>query len=212
MKELSRREKTLIGVCIGTAFFYLVYVQIFEPFILNNESSGDEIMQVEKLLIKTKLLVSQKSYHEKILQDVLAKRKELLKHFLPGNKIPVAAAKLQQAIEATAKESGVTILSEKILPEEEIGDLRVIPVQISARGLISSLRDMLFGVENSPFWLNIVKMDIRILSRNNPKEVKAVFVVEGVLLAENDEKPLKKDEGKKKVRRRTGKKGKAKKL
>jgi len=193
MKELSRREKTLIGVCIGTAFFYLVYVQIFEPFILNNESSGDEIMQVEKLLIKTKLLVSQKSYHEKILQDVLAKRKELLKHFLPGNKIPVAAAKLQQAIEATAKESGVTILSEKILPEEEIGDLRVIPVQISARGLISSLRDI-------------------ILSRNNPKEVKAVFVVEGVLLAENDEKPLKKDEGKKKVRRRTGKKGKAKKL
>jgi len=209
MKELSKREKTLIGVCIGTALFYLLYVQVFEPFIMNNEESGDEIMQVEKLLIKTKLLVSRKSYHEKTLQDVEESRKELLKHFLPGTKIPVAAAKLQQTVEDIAKKNGVTILSEKILAEEEIGDLRVIPVQISARGLVSNIRDMLFGVENNPFRLNVVKMDIRILSRNNPKEIKAVFVVEGILSTEHDEELVNKTAGKKKPsksKKKTGKK------
>ncbi len=196
MKKLSKRERSLIGICLGVLFFYLFYVYLLEPYVLGSEETAGEVQQQQRLIVKAELAIARKSKYEKRLRDIQKLEENIKKGFLSGKNVHVAAAGLQKVIEDIVKNSGARMISEKVLAVVEFDELSIIPVQVTVRGLVSNIRDMLFEIETNPLHLNIVKIEIRTMSMKRPKDVKAIFTVEGVLntpqKANNDKKKRKK--------------------
>lgn len=186
MKKLSKREKNLIISCILLLVSSFLYINFFEPLTLGDDKE-DEIKQRERLIVKTELAISRKPVHEKRLSEVYELRNEVSKHFLQGNKVPVAAAEIQKIVENFARKSSVTILSEKIMPAGDLDELRIVPVKITARGLVTNIRNMLFDIRSHSLHFNVVALEIRTVSRKKPKEIKASFIVEGVINTSKEE-------------------------
>jgi hypothetical protein len=65
---------------------------------------------------------------------------------LPGSSDPLAAAALQQALDAQAAASGVRIASEEILPPQAAGAFRAIAVRVTATAPYGSLVALLLAL------------------------------------------------------------------
>jgi hypothetical protein len=68
---------------------------------------------------------------------------------LPGATDPLAAASLQQRVDAFATTAGVRIGSEEILPAQTDGDLRAISVRLTMTAPYSALVALLLGLTRS---------------------------------------------------------------
>ena len=178
------RERNL--VILGVVFILLVlgYEYAYTPLVERYGQLGEEIQASQLRLSKSRAKIEQKPVLEakiRQLNDRLANFDQLL---LPGQKPSLAAAALQKIVKTmvTAR-NRATLTSEKIQQPIEVGRYTRIPIQVSIRCLVSDLKEIFYQIENYKLMLDVTQISIRVVTPQQPSDIEANIVVEGIILA-----------------------------
>jgi type II secretory pathway component PulM len=179
--KVNIRERKLLAVTLTVAVILLAYYYVVEPIVDSQRRIATELANSVIALDQSLLRVSRKPRLEQRLAQLEEEFNRLEAGLLPGDKAPLAAAKLQKIIKAIVKRQGVSIISEKVLEPVEMGTYQRIAVQVTVRCLVSKLKEIMYHIENNQTMLNVPKIDIKVVNRRRPKEVQAMMVVEGAI-------------------------------
>ena len=177
--NLNKRIWLVIGILLGGV---LIYFALVYPFVLNKEVTAKLAIEEQRHENYLKL-ISQKPAKDAVLKR-LARKKELYHgRLLASDKPPVVAARLQNTLKEMAADEGVEIISEKQLNVIEEGPFIEVPVEITLKCSITKLRNLIYAIEDYEKFLDISKLNIRVVNIRTPIDVRADLTVSGFIFA-----------------------------
>ncbi|MBN2372850.1 hypothetical protein JXL19_03560 [bacterium] len=168
----------LIGA-MGIAAFYFALVY---PFILNKRVN--EKLEIEEQRLENYLrTIRQKPEKDAMLEHLIQSEERYQDMLMEPDKPPVVAARLQNTLKGMAENEGVNIISEKQLAISEQGAFIEVPVEITLRCSITKLTNLIYAIEDYQRFLDISKLNIRVVNIRNPIDIRADMTVSGFILA-----------------------------
>ncbi len=179
--RISRREKRLIGVAIVAVFLFFSYDYLADFLYYRPLRIREQIFHERNKLERSELKIQAQS---KLKARLAATRKEVARikrRLLPGDKPPVAAARLQRIIEEIARRTNVNITSQTIDKPIEHPSVLEVPVEVVFRCNVGELKNFLYRIESHQTLLNIPKWTIRVPNHRNPKEIQVNLTIAGFI-------------------------------
>lgn len=169
----------VVGGGLGVVVLY--FALIF-PFALNSRVS-DKLEIEEQRLDNYLRLIRQKPEKDAILERLILNEEKYTDMLLKSDKPPVVAARLQNTLKEMAEDEGVNIISEKQLAIEERGPFIEVPIEITLRCSITKLTNLIYAIEDYQKFLDISKLNIRVVNIRKPTDVRADIKVSGFIVA-----------------------------
>src|SRR5262245_6676880 len=180
--NLSRRERTLVGLAVGIAVLVLGWQVIVVPIRDRNRTASELVPVREQVLSRRQDLVGRKAAIMAELEATNKRLESLNERFLPAGTPAVAASELQKLVKGMASQASTEVRSERILPPVERGELLEIPLEIAVSGEIRQLVDLLARLEQAPKLLAIQDLKVRVVNITQPKELLATLTLSGFIL------------------------------
>ncbi|MFQ5901324.1 MAG: type II secretion system protein GspM [Thermodesulfobacteriota bacterium] len=173
-----KNKKVIIGIAVAVILFVLVVARYsYEGHLLAKE----EIETKKELYTVSLGIVSEKDSIQNKLEYLDSRLKGLNAGVLTADTIPVAAAELQRLIKEMAKERGIKMSSEKVLPSIESGEFVKVPVEFQFKSMLPGLKGLIYDIESSSLILGIPKIKLKAPEFKKQNENKVTLVVEGVM-------------------------------
>ncbi len=183
MVKIDKKRKYFL---IAMAFLLIAgAVYRIWPEINNIFADDDTITLKKKQLIKYQKMFQSASDLEKgivLLKTALQQGEAGL---LTGETPALAAADIQQVVQAIAKKCQVQIRSVQVLKPKDVGGSHYlsIPVQLSVSGTIRHLKEFMYQIMSSPKYLTVqnVKINVGRRRRGKTELTRADITVNGFL-------------------------------
>ena len=181
ISKLDKKIWLVIGILCGGVLLYFALVY---PFYLNRDviKKLDSEEQRYNNYLK---LIGQRPEKNAILKHITRKKEKYNNRLLEPDKPPVVAARLQNILKDMASEEGVDIISEKQLNIIENDPFIEIPIEITLKCSITKLTNLIYAIEDFKKFLDISKLNIRVVNIRNPIDVRADLTVSGFILAQD---------------------------
>lgn len=167
-KNLSKREKMMIGIALAIAVIYVGYDFGVAPMITSYEEKTDMLASRRQLLRKYEHLIGTADRTREKLERITAIESAINKGLLTGSNPDLANAELQGIIKDIAKKADIRF--SRITPAKTIDEkgFTYISLKLPFTGSIRQVSKFLYEIESSPWLLNISSLSIR--SRRQDKE------------------------------------------
>ncbi len=187
--NISNREKIVLGFGITAALLIGLYTYIFKPVHAGRIRVKSEIDRKIDFIDRYNEVFKNKDIMDNRVKDMEKRGQQMASYLLSGNTPPLAAAELQNILQGAGGELGLTIESAKVLDPKKADIFYQIPVEISMKTEMRKLRDFIYKIENSPKFLTIPKVRMRVIKNNiqyEPEIIEARIETAGYILrAEN---------------------------
>ncbi len=177
----SRREIRFLGVGLLAIFLFLTHEHLIDFFYYRPLRVRHQIFRERNKLERSQLTIKARPRFEARLAARRQEVARLNRRLLPGDKPPVAAARLQRIIDEIAGETHVEITRQKIDKPTEHRLLLEVPVEVVFRCDVGALKDFLYRIESHPTLLTLPKRTIRVLNHKNPKEIQVNMTIAGFI-------------------------------
>ena len=158
----------LVVVLLGVVIYRYGYVTVRTELKAIKEDQTISMKTLEKYIA----LISEKPELEKRLVSLTEKRKTDNAKMIEGQTPSLAAAALQDTVNAIVKARGGTITSERVGKPEDLGKFKVIAVSMDVTlSDVSALSDILNAIEVHVPSLMVKELDVRVRDFRNPKEL-----------------------------------------
>lgn len=182
MNRLSKRERLLVGAAILVAVLVGGYLYLVEPWLAEiRDLQENRIPARERVLAKARARIAQRDAIQRQLTEASQAADRLTARFLPGATPSLAASELQKLVKELAKESGVEVRSERILPAVERDALQEISVEITFSGGIREVVSFLHQLERTTRLLTLHDFKARVISVGQPRELLTTLTVSGFI-------------------------------
>lgn len=181
--KISKREKRLVLVGGVAVLAYVAFVYVVEPFVTVQLEVRKQVQERQALLERHRPLASERARYRRKVQALEAPLRQAETLLLRGDKVPLVAAHLQGFLHELGKGAGLAIVRENVPPPREVEMLIEVPVELSLRGGLKSVRDFLYRVQTAPHLLTVPKLVIRRTSSRGGANVAADLRVAGYMLA-----------------------------
>lgn len=155
----ERDRRIILGVAIAVALAVL-YVGVVEPVLAYRASVAEEMIEGQERLAQAERFVG-------ALESLRAERNELRQklaqareRLLPGDTGAIAAAALQDRVNAIAAERGITVQSTQVMREEEVAPFRKVSVRLTLSGELRAFAGLLADLEYGQHALRVPFMEI----------------------------------------------------
>ncbi len=167
-KNLSGRERTMIGIALGIALIFIGVNFILNPLMESYDKKKGMLESREQLLKKYEHLVETADRTRDKLQKITAIESAINKGLLTGANPDLANAELQGIVKDIAKKADIRF--SRITPSKTVEELGFVKISLKLpfSGSIRQLSKFLYEIETSPWLLNISSLSIR--SRRQEKE------------------------------------------
>ena len=169
-KDKKRKYLILCGILL---LIMTIYKYIVHPAFLYVDRLGEEIVLKHKMLSGYKKVIHGKNDIE---YKVASIKKELVRAgagLLNGNTPALASVEIQNRLNKIVEESGVELKSMKILDPVVTDYYTMLPVQYNIVSDTRALRDMLYKIENSPVYLTIKELRVRVRKKRARRRFQA---------------------------------------
>lgn len=184
MSIINRFDKKIWLVIAILAGGVVLYFALIYPFFLNRKVT--EKLELEEQRYNNYLkLISQRPEKDAILKRLIQKKKKYNNRLLESDKPPVVAARLQNTLKEMASEEGVNIISEKQLSIIERDPFIEIPIEITLKCSITKLTNLIYDIEDFEKFLDISKLNVRVVNIRKPIDVRADLTISGFILAQD---------------------------
>jgi len=183
MKLTARDRKVLIIGAVVIAAFVLIRFALV-PLYRYSAKMSDEIKNVKFQYKNSVRLVSQRAALDYELNELKKIGSNFESLLIKARNPNVAGAKLQQTLDGFLQQSHLKTRSKKILKTEERAGFVAVPVELSAAGSLSELKDFLTKVMNDKMLLQVRKMTLRPENQRDPKKIFIDLEVVGYVLKE----------------------------
>ncbi len=159
MSQLSPRLQRLVAILILLALVALIHSFVISPIVAAYARYDAEIATSRDLLERYRRISGfRDDLHAQA--DDLRSRSEVRDVYLPGGSESMAAADLQQRIQAIARRAGATVASVQSLGSIGPDNERRVALRISMTADTEALKDVFYGIEHSRPFLVIDDVDI----------------------------------------------------
>jgi hypothetical protein len=180
--EISSGRKRW-GIVVGAvALLILIGVYGVAPFVGAQAKVRDDMRDKLELLAKSERVAAQKGQYQRQVEALRASLEQRQGVLYVGDKLPVAAAQIQDLLHALGQEAGITIVRENVRPPRKVEVLTEVTVELSIQGDIRQVRDFMYKIQTSPKLLVVPKVVIRSLPVRGPTGVAVELLVAGYLL------------------------------
>ncbi len=179
--RISRREKRLIGVAILAVVLFFSYDYMADFLYYRPQRIREQIFHERNKLERSELKIQAQSKLKGRLATTRREMDRIKRRLLPGDKPPIAAARLQRIIEEIARRTNVNITSQKIDKPIEHPSVLEVPVEVVFRCNVGELKNFLYRIESHQKLLNITKWTIRVPNHRNPKEIQVNMTIAGFI-------------------------------
>ena len=174
IQNLSKREKTILSICVILGVTAIAYSLIIEPFIMRWRTLNDQIESKIALLIKNTRLLKM----HKALEAEYAKYHGFMEISEDEEK---ELAKALGEIENVSAKSSCNIANIKPRASRKLGNYKEIFFEVTAEGSISELAQFLYEIETSREYLRI--RHFTIMSKAGPPDkLKGTFLISKIIL------------------------------
>ena len=177
--RMDKRIWLLLGILLGGVVIYFALVY---PFVMNKKVTAKLALEEQRHENYLKL-ISQKPAKDAVLKRLIRKKELYHSRLLTSDKPPVVAARLQNILKEMAADEGVDIISEKQLNVVEEGPFIEVPVEITLKCTITKLTNLIYAIEDYEKFLDISKLNIRVVNIRKPIDVRADLTVSGFIFA-----------------------------
>lgn len=188
MKITADKKRKYLILCGILLLIMTIYKYIVHPAFLYVDRLGEEIVLKHKMLSGYKKVIYGKTDLTYKLSFI---KKELTRAdagLLNGNTPALASVEIQNRLNKIVTESGVELKSMKILDPVVTDYYTMLPVQYNIVSDTRSLRDMLYRIENSPTYLIIKELRIRVRKKRtrfrdkqNNYEINSTLTITGYM-------------------------------
>ena len=159
--KLSPREKALVAVSALVALGYAGTVYVLDPLLESQQTVRQEIARQRTELESLRTLASERGRYQRRVESLRDRVAEAESVLLKENKVPVAAAEVQEWIQRFGQETHVNIVREAVLPPKAREEFVDIPVELSVKGSLRDIHVFLYKVEMNEKLLTIPRFAIR---------------------------------------------------
>src|SRR5262245_15660779 len=180
--NLSRRERTLVGLAVVVGVVLLGWMFVIEPILEHNRVTAELVPAREQVLLQRRELIAR---HPVVLAELEATGKRfdrLAEGFLTSGTPAVAASELQKIVKEMAAQARTEVRSERILPPADRGELLEIPVEIAVSCEIRQLVDLLAQLDGASKLLPVQDIKVRVVNLSQPKELLVTLTISGFIL------------------------------
>lgn len=181
INKFNKKVWLVVGILGGGVVLYFALIY---PFSLNREVTTELELEDQRYNNYLKL-ISQTPEKDAILKRLTRKKAKYNNRLLEPDKPPVVAAHLQNTIEEMASDEGVDIISKKQLSIIEQDPFIEIPIEITLKCSITKLTNLIYAIEDFEKFLNISKLNIRVVNIRKPIDVRADLTISGFILAQD---------------------------
>jgi len=148
---------TAVALLLGVLF--VVYSLTLAPVLGAYAQVNGAIAQTNELLVRYRQIASQRPVLEKQLERIAAK---LLASgvYLEGDTDALAAARLQEIVNAKVESGGGRVRSVQILPSKADGDFRRVGVRVQMSGNITAVARILYAFEAGDTYLFVDNIEV----------------------------------------------------
>ncbi len=173
-KNLSIREKTMIGLAIGIALVYLMVNFVFDPLFKSYENKKGRLSSREELLNRYELLLGTADRAREKLEKIASIESSINEGLLKGVNPDLANADLQGIAREIAAKADISFT--RISPNKSVEQdgFVLISLKLPFNGTIKQLVTFLHEVEASPYLLSIPSISIR--SQRRDKDILRIEV------------------------------------
>lgn len=182
MTTLSRRERTLIGLGMGTVLVIGLYLFVVEPLVDRVREAKGRTVTREAALERRRLLIAQGPRIAEELQSVTRRLESESARLLRGPTAPLAASELQKIVKDVASGSNMEVRSERVLPATDREGLQEVPIEIIIAGSIRDTMTALYRLERADRLLIIKDLKIRVVAVGQPRELMTTLTVAGYVM------------------------------
>lgn len=182
MTRLSRRERTLIGLGLGTALLVGAYLFLVEPLLDRAREGEGRTAAREAALERRRILIAQEPRIAEELRSVTARLESESARLLRGPTAPLAASELQKIVKDVASGSNMEVRSERVLPATDREGLQEVPIEIIIAGSIRDTMTALYRLERADRLLIIKDLKIRVVAVGQPRELMTTLTVAGYVM------------------------------
>ncbi|MBI3815906.1 MAG: type 4a pilus biogenesis protein PilO [Nitrospinae bacterium] len=194
--NISNREKIVLGAGITAVLSIGLYTYIVKPVHAGRIRIKSEIERKVEFIDRYNEVLKNKNIMDNRVKEMEKKGQQMVSYLLSGNTPPLAAAELQNILQGAGGELGLTIESAKVLDHKKVDIFYQIPVEISMKTEMRKLRDFIYKIENSPKFLTIPKVRMRVIRNNiqyEPEIIEARIETAGYILRAENVKEQKHD-------------------
>lgn len=181
INKFNKKIWLVIGILLGGV---VLYFALIHPFSINREVTA-ELEREEQRYNNYSKLISQRPEKDAILKQLKRKKDKYNNRLLEPDKPPVVAARLQNTLKEMASEEGVDIISEKQLSIIERDPFIEIPIEITLKCSITKLTNLIYAIEDFKKFLDISKLNVRVVNIRNPIDVRADLTISGFIFAQD---------------------------
>ena len=182
MTTLSRRERTLIGLGMGTVLVIALYLFVAEPLVDRVREAKGRTVTREAALERRRLLIAQGPRIAEELQSVTRRLESESARLLRGPTAPLAASELQKLVKDVAASSNMEVRSERVLPATDREGLQEVPIEIIIAGSIRDTMTALYRLEHTDRLLMIKDLKFRAVAVGQPRELMTTLTVAGYVM------------------------------
>ena len=182
MTTLGRRERTLIGLGMGTVLVVGIYLFLVEPLVDRARDAKGRTVAREAALERRRLLIAQGPRIAEELQRVTQRLESESARLLRGPTAPLAASELQKLLKDVAASSNMEVRSERVLTATDREGIQEIPIEMIIVGSIRDTMTALYRLEGTDRLLMIKDLKIRVVAAGQPRELMTTLIVAGYVM------------------------------
>jgi len=189
MTSLGRRERTLIGLGMGTVLVVGIYLFLVEPLVDRAREAKGRTVAREVALERRRLLIAQGPRIAEELQRITRRLESESARLLRGPTAPLAASELQKLLKDVAASSNMEVRSERVLPATDREGLQEVPIEIIIAGSIRDTMTALYRLERIDRLLMIKDLKMRTVAVGPPRELMTTVTVAGYVMPDARSRP-----------------------
>ncbi len=189
MTSLGRRERTLIGLGMGTVLVVGIYLFLVEPLVDRAREAKGRTVAREVALERRRLLIAQGPRIAEELQRITRRLESESARLLRGPTAPLAASELQKLLKDVAASSSMEVRSERVLPATDREGLQEVPIEIIIAGSIRDTMTALYRLERTDRLLMIKDLKMRTVAVGQPRELMTTVTVAGYVMPDARSRP-----------------------
>ena len=180
--NLSRRERTFVGLAVAVAVILGGWAFVVEPILEHNRTTAELVPAREQVMLQRRELLARHPAVVTELDATVKRFDKLADGFLTAATPAVAASELQKIVKEMAAQAKTEVRSERILPPADRGELLEIPVEIAVSCEIRQLVDLLARLDSAPKLLPVQDLKIRVVNLTQPKDLLVTLTVSGFVM------------------------------
>ena len=148
--KLSGRDRRILMIGAAAVGLFALFKFAIGPLFAYSRELSEEIESLKFQYEKSVRAISQRAAVDYELNELKRIGADLESSLIHARNPNVAGAKLQQTLDGFLQQSNLKTRSKKILKSEERGGFLHVPVELSATGTLSEVKDFLSRIMN--FW------------------------------------------------------------